>query len=216
MNINQLLILVLCSVLFYGYLEYRARTADSPAYAQRYMADESVSEEEKRAELNAGFYFILFLTAFPLLIGLVNINQWFRAYNLAVDSQNWLKIDGVLTKKYVAASTEHRSSSSSSIQTSTYSPQAEYQFEYQGKLYQSQGIDFKNGFSYGDPGYAEKQLSKLPDVGEAVAIFFDENSKRTVLNPGSKGTNYIPLILVSLVWVLGIFMLRFAFSLILV
>lgn len=63
MNIYQWLIVLLCSALLCGVHKYRARTADTPAFAQRYMTDEPVFEEEKRVELKAGFYFILFLSA---------------------------------------------------------------------------------------------------------------------------------------------------------
>lgn len=217
MNVNQWIILLFCLSVFYGCLEYRARTGDTPSFAQKYMAKESLSYEKKRDTLKAFFYFMAFVSLFPLSIGLVNINQWFSAYNLAVDSKSWTQIDGVLTKKYVAEQVERVSSGNMpSYETRTYSPQAEYQFVYEGVLLQSKGIDFKNGFASSDPADAKKQLLKLPSVGSEVVVFFDEVSKRTVLNPGENNTNYTPLIIISVVLALGVATLRFAVSLLLV
>lgn len=114
-------------------------------------------------------YFITFIAAFPLLMGLWAINYWFNEFNTATDSVNWEQYPGKILSKDIHY---QRPAGQSGTQTSgkTYSPEVEYEFYYKDKTIKWNVIDFHNRPSHGDTSKSQAVLDRLPNIGETVNV----------------------------------------------
>lgn len=154
-------------------------------------------------------FIIGFIAIIPLLISINISNTWFTRFNLAQDSLEWTPIESTITSKGRSASTKSMQSLSS---LSYYSDNVQYEYIFEGKLYQGQKLSYDNGWatsSYNDEG---KLIKSLPKIGEKTTIYFNPNTGHSVMFPGRKYTNYLAIILTTPLFFIGVIIAYFSLA----
>jgi len=127
-----------------------------------------------------------------MVMGLWAINYWLSNYNLAVESENWLHVEGKILSKNVVSQNSN----------TTYSASVKYEFTYKNKRHEWHNIDFRNRPTR-EEEYAQKVLDSLPDVGEPVTVYVSPEHKTAVLLPGAAGSSYFGILVGSFFLLLG-------------
>ena len=152
---------------------------------------------------------ILALGGFPLLMGIWAANTWFKDYNRAKNSLNWIKLHGKLLNKEIVACPNTESGANL---CETYAPEVKYEFIYEGSRYHGHKLDNLSRPCHGDQVKSQKILDMLPDINEQVDVYYDPQGKMSVLIPGAKGMSYFGIISAVVLLIIGSFIIRFVFS----
>jgi len=141
----------------------------------------------------------LFIAFFGLIfsyLGFSGLTKWVVNLKLARDSENWMPVSATLTKyDVIYHGTDPTGRTSTLI--------IRYTFSYEGKDYEGGSLHFINSLG---------TKRDLPTVGEDLTVYFDTETKNSVVFPGRKGENYLSIFW-SLPWYfIGLVLLRVAWG----
>lgn len=152
-------------------------------------------------------YLLLLIAVIPLGFGVWATNTWFKEYNMAKASLNWVKLEGKMLSKEVGPSSGQTGNVTIG---QIYCPRVEYEFDYKGETYTWDQLDFTNRSCSGDAKKSERILAQLPEVGEKVDVYLGVQEKRAVLIPGAHGTSYFGISVGIFLLLLGSIIVRIA------
>ncbi len=143
-------------------------------------------------EILAKIIKVVFFIAGVILISTAIFNM-----NKASDSVAWLQVTAEIVKSEVTTST----STSSSARNRTYSPVIEYQYEFNGRSYQSDTVYF-GLMGTDDSSFAHGIRNKYPKGMMVTAYVNPDDPEEAALEPGKSGDSgfllWIGLLLIPL------------------
>jgi len=151
------------------------------------------------------FFMVVFM-----LLGAISI--WAAADTIwyGWSSENWPRVEGVITSTEIDSSTQQGNSSFSSTakSTTTYFPTILYRYEVNGGIYEGYEITF-GGYSFINRDDAEEVLVRYP-VNQRVDVYYKpDKPQKSVLEPGLTEFPYGFLFGGMLFVVFGFLVIRF-------
>ncbi|EIJ42733.1 Protein of unknown function (DUF3592) [Beggiatoa alba B18LD] len=137
-----------------------------------------------------------------MLMGVSLLAVGFIEFNHARDSVNWLETTGKIIQSHVS----QKSVSRDQHEQLMYIPQIRYEYTFEGRIYQSDRVNF---LPQSTTQVDAEAVSQRYPVGKIVTVYCNpDNLQLAVLEVGASQQNYEPLILGVFLLVLGSFLLR--------
>jgi hypothetical protein len=180
--------------------------------------------EKRRKLLFASRVILTPILAFPLIMGVWISNDWFKSYNMGIESLNWAEVTGTVIDKQV-----HTVRPSGSMNTSTisheYLPLIEYEYKINEKTFTSKRINYHRDLTYTEENDVQIYLDQFPDVGEKINIYINtiktrpahnnidsvtsktdkvQPKQQSVLITGTEDMNYLSLVLTNIFTLIGL------------
>lgn len=211
MNLSQAITILMVLVainIFYNY------SANQRSLDQQHTNSQKSEKPSGNKPLQPGVkYFGTAIFLFPMLAGLWGINYWFNDYNLAKETLNWNKYNGILISKDIQG--EVRKNHSRDVRatgTTYYSPEVVYQFTVDGRKYQGKNIDYNSHPSYGDENKVTEYLQGLPETGEDILVYVNDDISKSVIKPGTQNMSYFGLLASLPFFLIGLIGLKFIYK----
>jgi hypothetical protein len=215
MNLSQaitLLIILIAINTFYNYRVHQ-KSLDPKSFSSQ--------QAEKRANrkpMQTGSkIFGTFIFIIPLFGGIFNLNYWFKDYNLARETVNWNKYEGVLISKDIAREERETDSKKDPFKTITYySPAVVYHFSMDGEKYRGTNIDYNSHPIDADKDNVIDFLKTLPEPGENITVYADDKSDKTdktVIIPGTQNMSYFAILIAIPFIAIGFIGMKFVWGL---